>query len=58
METVIPLPEFKEPPPLEARRDNPGSDGRCGVSFTTEIVLPDGLIDFINGQERARREKK
>jgi len=50
--------EYKEPPPLEARRDNPGSDGRCGISFSTELVFPDGLVDYINEQERQRNEKK
>ena len=49
------IPEFAKPPPLEARRDEPGSDGRFGVGFTSELVVPPNLPDLINKQERRRR---
>jgi len=52
------LPEFTPPPPLEARRDNPGSDGRVGVQFTSELIVPPNLADLVNKQEKRRRLAK
>ena len=49
------IPEFSPPPPLEARRDDPGSDGRFGVGFTSELIVPPDLPALINKQERRRR---
>ena len=56
--SAVALPSFDPPPPLEPKRDDPKSDGRFGVRFTSKLIVPPNLADIVNDQERRRRERR